>query len=131
MLPDFNKAKAGLCTRREILIDIRVYMFFERNKSFWKMMIIIISHFPNLSTEEQDNYFLLCDVLPEDRVLREELQKQRLVRIAVEDEQCVGNTCKITFVILFVCFHFLICKLSYTKETIHKNLKTEEKYTLD
>lgn len=31
-------------------------------------------------TEEQDSYFLLCDVLPEDRVLREELQAQRLVR---------------------------------------------------
>ncbi|XP_023605152.1 zinc finger protein 277-like, partial [Myotis lucifugus] len=28
--------------------------------------------------EEQDSYFLLCDVLPEDRVLREELQAQRL-----------------------------------------------------
>lgn len=31
-------------------------------------------------TEEQDNYFLLCDVLPEDRLLREQLQQKRLVR---------------------------------------------------
>lgn len=35
---------------------------------------------PNLLTEEQDNYFLLCDVLPEDRLLREQLQQKRLVR---------------------------------------------------
>jgi len=35
---------------------------------------------PNYLTEEQDNYFLLCDVLPEDRLLREQLQQKRLVR---------------------------------------------------
>lgn len=34
----------------------------------------------NLLTEEQDNYFLLCDALPEDRLLREQLQQKRLVR---------------------------------------------------
>lgn len=34
----------------------------------------------NLLTEEQDNFFLLCDVLPEDRLLREQLQQKRLVR---------------------------------------------------
>lgn len=32
-------------------------------------------------TEKQENYFLLCDVLPEDRVLRERLQQRRLVRM--------------------------------------------------
>lgn len=31
--------------------------------------------------ELQENYFLLCDVLPEDRILREQLQQKRLVRI--------------------------------------------------
>ncbi|KAK1888019.1 Zinc finger protein 277 [Dissostichus eleginoides] len=30
--------------------------------------------------EKQEDYFLLCDVLPEDRVLREKLQQKRLVR---------------------------------------------------
>lgn len=34
-----------------------------------------------ISTEKQENYFLLCDVLPEDRVLRERLQQRRLVRV--------------------------------------------------
>lgn len=33
-----------------------------------------------VSSEKQENYFLLCDVLPEDRVLRERLQQKRLVR---------------------------------------------------
>ncbi|KAM9077085.1 zinc finger protein 277 isoform 6-T7 [Megaptera novaeangliae] len=37
--------------------------------------------------EEQDNYFLLCDVLPEDRILREELQKQRLKEILEQQQQ--------------------------------------------
>ena len=46
-----------------------------------------------LSTEEQDNYYLLCDVLPEDRILREELQKQKLVRI-LKYEQCIRSTHK-------------------------------------
>lgn len=80
---------------------------------------MFLVYFPNLSTEEQDNYFLLCDVLPEDRVLREELQKQRLVRIVLKDEQCIGNTYKISFVagVLFLfCFYFLFWKLS----NIHK-----------
>ncbi|KAL8221316.1 UNVERIFIED_CONTAM: hypothetical protein K2H54_065610 [Gekko kuhli] len=36
--------------------------------------------------EEQDNYFLLCDALPEDRTLREKLQQQKL-REALEQQQ--------------------------------------------
>ncbi|XP_015270934.1 PREDICTED: zinc finger protein 277 [Gekko japonicus] len=36
--------------------------------------------------EEQDNYFLLCDALPEDRTLREKLQQQRL-REVLEQQQ--------------------------------------------
>lgn len=42
-----------------------------------------LSTLTNLLTEEQDNYFLLCDVLPEDRLLREQLQQKRLVRTTV------------------------------------------------
>lgn len=33
-----------------------------------------------VSTEKQEDYLLLCDVLPEDRALRERLQQNRLVR---------------------------------------------------
>lgn len=33
--------------------------------------------------EKQELYFLLCDVLPEDRALREKLQQKRLVRTTV------------------------------------------------
>lgn len=68
---------------------------------------------------------MLCDVLPEDRILREELQKQRLVRVILKNEQCVGNTYKIIFVIALFCL-FLFWKLSniHKEEIIHKDLKT-------
>lgn len=56
--------------------------------------MFFLIYFSNLSTEERENYFLLCDVLPEDRILREELQKQRLVRIVFKGKRRVGNTYK-------------------------------------
>uniref|UniRef100_A0ACB8FQ23 Uncharacterized protein n=1 Tax=Sphaerodactylus townsendi TaxID=933632 RepID=A0ACB8FQ23_9SAUR len=37
--------------------------------------------------EEQDNYFLLCDALPEDRALREKLQQQRLREVLEQQQQ--------------------------------------------
>lgn len=62
--------------------------------------------FPDFPTDEQDNYFLLCDVLPEDRILREELQKERLVKIILMNEQYAGKTYKIS--INFFTFYFKI-----------------------
>ncbi|XP_063783353.1 zinc finger protein 277 isoform X2 [Pseudophryne corroboree] len=38
------------------------------------------------SEDQQENFFLLCDVLPEDRVLREQLQQERL-KIILEQQQ--------------------------------------------
>ncbi|XP_039177654.1 zinc finger protein 277 isoform X4 [Crotalus tigris] len=38
-------------------------------------------------TEDQDDYFLLCDALPEDRELREKLQQQRLKDILDQQQQ--------------------------------------------
>lgn len=81
-------------------------------------LINIVSHFSNLSTEEQDNYFLLCDVLPEDRVLREELQKRRLVRTILKDEQFIEAHTESFFLLFFGCgFYFL----SWTLSNIHKS----------
>lgn len=71
---------------KEILIDTHICNFYEISPSGKKMVnIFCLICFPDLSTEEQENYFLLCDVLPEDRILREELQKQRLVRIVFKE----------------------------------------------
>ncbi|XP_058511004.1 zinc finger protein 277 isoform X3 [Ochotona princeps] len=42
--------------------------------------------------EEQDHYFLLCDALPEDRILREELQKQKLKEILEQQQQERNDT---------------------------------------
>lgn len=88
---------------------------------------MFLIYFSDFSTEEQDNYFLLCDVLPEDRVLREELQKQKLVRIVLQNEECVGNVYRITVVIiLFVVTFYFRNFQTYRKETIHQGLKTEK-----
>lgn len=43
-------------------------------------------------TEKQENYFLLCDVLPEDRVLRERLQQRRLVRMQQDNNNNNDNS---------------------------------------
>uniref|UniRef100_A0A8C0QNW3 Zinc finger protein 277 n=1 Tax=Chelonoidis abingdonii TaxID=106734 RepID=A0A8C0QNW3_CHEAB len=42
--------------------------------------------------EEQDNYFLLCDVLPEDRLLREQLQQKRLREILEQQQRERNDT---------------------------------------
>ncbi|CAB1444412.1 unnamed protein product, partial [Pleuronectes platessa] len=36
---------------------------------------------------KQENYFLLCDVLPEDRLLRERLQQKRLEEVLEQQQQ--------------------------------------------
>lgn len=43
-------------------------------------MCVSVKARPLVLTEKQEDYFLLCDVLPEDRILRERLQQKRLVR---------------------------------------------------
>lgn len=38
--------------------------------------------------EQQELYFLLCDALPEDRILREQLQQRRLVSVCKKTRTC-------------------------------------------
>ena len=76
---------------------------------------------------------MLCDVLPEDRVLREELQRQKLVRVVLKDQPYVGNTQKSLLFLFVAVFTFYFGNFqTYTKEeTIHQDFKTESKCTLD
>ncbi|XP_020840301.1 zinc finger protein 277 isoform X1 [Phascolarctos cinereus] len=78
-----------------VIADVKLVADFRRYVLYWKKRFTEqpITDFCSLIRtnckapfEEQDNYFLLCDVLPEDRVLREELQKQRLKEI-LEQQQ--------------------------------------------
>lgn len=53
---------------------------------------------------------MLCDVLPEDRVLREELQRQKLVRTALKDRHELETCANITVVgaVLFLLLLLLL-----------------------
>ncbi|XP_010585660.1 zinc finger protein 277 isoform X2 [Loxodonta africana] len=84
-----------------VIADVKLVADFQRYILYWKKrfteqpitdfcsVIRINSRAP---PEEQDNYFLLCDVLPEDRFLREELQKQRLKEILEQQQQERNDT---------------------------------------
>ncbi|XP_054582216.1 zinc finger protein 277 isoform X3 [Eptesicus fuscus] len=79
-----------------VIADVRLVADFRRYVLYWRRrfreqpvtdfcsVIRINSAAP---LEEQDSYFLLCDVLPEDRVLREELQAQRLKGILEQQQR--------------------------------------------
>ncbi|XP_023592799.1 zinc finger protein 277 [Trichechus manatus latirostris] len=70
-----------------VIADVKLVADFQRYVLYWRKRFTeqpitdfcsVIRINSTAPPEEQDNYFLLCDVLPEDRLLREELQKQRL-----------------------------------------------------
>ncbi|KAB0405226.1 hypothetical protein E2I00_013048 [Balaenoptera physalus] len=66
--------KHMIIEHKTVIADVKLVADFQRGE--------------RKATKEQDNYFLLCDVLPEDRILREELQKQRL---GSEEVETIGN----------------------------------------
>uniref|UniRef100_A0A8V0XAA3 Zinc finger protein 277 n=1 Tax=Gallus gallus TaxID=9031 RepID=A0A8V0XAA3_CHICK len=72
-----------------VIADVKLVADFKRYVLYWKKRFAeqpvtdfcsVIRTNSEAPLEEQDNYFLLCDVLPEDRLLREQLQQKRLVR---------------------------------------------------
>ncbi|KAF6087192.1 zinc finger protein 277 [Phyllostomus discolor] len=78
-----------------VIADVKLVADFRRYILYWRKRFSeqpttdfcsVIRINSTAPLEEQDNYFLLCDVLPEDRVLREELQKQKL-RGILEQQQ--------------------------------------------
>nr|XP_007980812.2 zinc finger protein 277 isoform X1 [Chlorocebus sabaeus] len=84
-----------------VIADIKLVADFQRYILYWRKRFTEqpITDFCSAirinSTapfEEQENYFLLCDVLPEDRILREELQKQRLKEILEQQQQERNDT---------------------------------------
>ncbi|XP_072257621.1 zinc finger protein 277 isoform X2 [Pyxicephalus adspersus] len=79
-----------------VIADVKLIANFKSYVLYWKKRFSeqpvtdfcsVIKTNTEASEEQQENYFLLCDVLPEDRVLREELQQERL-RIILEQQQC-------------------------------------------
>ncbi|KAG7235910.1 hypothetical protein INR49_001890 [Caranx melampygus] len=67
----------------KLIADLPKYMLYWRGRFLEQPVTDFCSVIKTNSTgpvEKQEDYFLLCDVLPEDRVLREKLQQKRLVR---------------------------------------------------
>ncbi|KAG8439780.1 hypothetical protein GDO86_005809 [Hymenochirus boettgeri] len=73
-----------------VIADVKLIANFRRYVFYWKKRFneqpiadfcTVIKTNSTAPVEEQENYFLLCDVLPEDRILREELQQERLREI--------------------------------------------------
>ncbi|KAM9216773.1 zinc finger protein 277 isoform 1-T1 [Dugong dugon] len=84
-----------------VIADVKLVADFQRYVLYWKKRFTeqpitdfcsVIRINSTAPPEEQDNYFLLCDVLPEDRLLREELQKQRLKEILEQQQQERNDT---------------------------------------
>ncbi|XP_036086392.1 zinc finger protein 277 isoform X1 [Rousettus aegyptiacus] len=88
--------KHMIIEHKMVIADVRLVADFQRYVLYWRKRFTeqpitdfcsVIRINSTAPLEEQDNYFLLCDVLPEDRVLREELQKQKLKEILEQQQQ--------------------------------------------
>ncbi|XP_009976394.1 PREDICTED: zinc finger protein 277-like [Tauraco erythrolophus] len=79
-----------------VIADVKLVADFRRYVLYWKKRFAeqpitdfcsVIRTNSEAPLEEQDNYFLLCDALPEDRLLREQLQQKRLREILEQQQQ--------------------------------------------
>nr|XP_020666116.1 zinc finger protein 277 [Pogona vitticeps] len=79
-----------------VIADVKLVADFRRYALYWKKRFkeqpitdfcCVIRTNSEAPLADQDNYFLLCDALPEDRALREELQQQRLKDILEQQQQ--------------------------------------------
>uniref|UniRef100_A0A8D0C2R0 Zinc finger protein 277 n=1 Tax=Salvator merianae TaxID=96440 RepID=A0A8D0C2R0_SALMN len=79
-----------------VIADVKLVADFRRYALYWKKRFTeqpitdfccVIRTNSEAPLEEQENYFLLCDALPEDRTLREKLQQQRLKEILEQQQQ--------------------------------------------
>ncbi|XP_021109831.1 zinc finger protein 277 isoform X2 [Heterocephalus glaber] len=84
-----------------VIADVKLVADFQRYILYWRKRFTeqpvtdfcsVIRINSTAPFEEQENYLLLCDVLPEDRILREELQKQRLKEILEQQQQERNDT---------------------------------------
>ncbi|KAI2648328.1 Zinc finger protein 277 [Labeo rohita] len=73
-----------------VIADVKLIADFPRYILYWKKRFTeqpitdfcsVIKTNSEGPVEQQEHYFLLCDALPEDRILREQLQQRRLVSV--------------------------------------------------
>ncbi|KAJ8002835.1 hypothetical protein DPEC_G00163100 [Dallia pectoralis] len=79
-----------------VIADVKLIADFPRYMQYWKKRISeqpvtdfcsVIKTNTQGFVEKQEHYFLLCDILPEDRVLREQLQQKRLEEILDQQQR--------------------------------------------
>ncbi|XP_044278971.1 zinc finger protein 277 isoform X3 [Varanus komodoensis] len=79
-----------------VIADVKLIADFRRYALYWKKRFTeqpitdfccVIRTNSEALPEDQDNYFLLCDALPEDRTLRENLQQQKLREVLEQQHQ--------------------------------------------
>ncbi|KAJ8245662.1 hypothetical protein GJAV_G00273120 [Gymnothorax javanicus] len=79
-----------------VIADVKLIADFTRYILYWRKRLTeqpitdfcsVIKTNSEGPVEKQEHYFLLCDVLPEDRVLREQLQHKRLVEVLEQQQQ--------------------------------------------
>uniref|UniRef100_A0A665W035 Zinc finger protein 277 n=1 Tax=Echeneis naucrates TaxID=173247 RepID=A0A665W035_ECHNA len=74
----------------KLIADLPKYMLYWKGRFLEQPVTDFCSVIKTNSTgpvEKQEDYFLLCDVLPEDRVLREKLQQKRLEEVLEQQQK--------------------------------------------
>ncbi|XP_062276996.1 zinc finger protein 277 [Scomber scombrus] len=74
----------------KLIADLPKYMLYWKGRFLEQPVTDFCSVIKTNSTgpvEKQEDYFLLCDVLPEDRILRENLQQKRLEEVLEQQQK--------------------------------------------
>ncbi|KAM3925223.1 zinc finger protein 277 [Leptodactylus fuscus] len=84
-----------------VIADVKLIANFRSYIIYWKKRFAeqeitdfcsVIRTNSQAPEDQQENFFLLCDVLPEDRILREELQQERLKNILEQQHRERSDT---------------------------------------
>ncbi|KAI7811948.1 zinc finger protein 277 [Triplophysa rosa] len=79
-----------------VIADVKLIADFPRYMLYWKKRFTeqpitdfcsVIKTNSEGPVEQQEHYFLLCDALPEDRILREQLQQRRLEEVLDQQQK--------------------------------------------
>uniref|UniRef100_A0A3P9AV38 Zinc finger protein 277 n=1 Tax=Maylandia zebra TaxID=106582 RepID=A0A3P9AV38_9CICH len=72
----------------KLIADVPKYLLYWKGRFLEQPLTDFCSVIKTNSTaQSQEDYFLLCDVLPEDRVLREKLQQKRLEEVLEQQQK--------------------------------------------
>ncbi|XP_069759918.1 zinc finger protein 277 isoform X2 [Narcine bancroftii] len=104
-----NLLKHMILEHKLVISDVKLIVDFRRYILYWKKRFTeqpladfcsVIRTNSQAMEEKQEDYYLLCDVLPEDRVLREQLQQKRLEEV-LEQQQLERNDSNFYHICLF------------------------------